>query len=451
MNVYDSARMSDVLAPYGYLQTMNPEEADLVILNTCNIREKAAEKMYSELGRLNKIKMARRKNGKQMLLAVGGCVGQAEGKEILLRAPYVDLVMGPQNYHRLPSLIREAESHSLVDIEFPKSSKFDYLPGESITSNRQNNISVFLTIQEGCDRFCTFCVVPYTRGSEYSRPVQDIESEARRLVGNGAKEITLLGQNVNSYHGRSGHIGNREFTLADLICQLANIKGLDRIRYTTSHPCDLTDDLIEAHRDIPNLMPFLHLPVQSGSNRILEAMNRRHTVEYYKQQIQSLRKARPDIAISSDFIVGYPGETDSDFEKTLELVEDIGFAQSFSFKYSPRPGTPAAEDKDSVPEVLKGIRLKVLQKALTKSQTQYNISTVGQTLPVIFERSSQRNLNQLIGKTPYAQWLNANLPKSCLGQTLDILITKANTNRLEGESMKYKNISKPLTTATACR
>ncbi len=451
MNVYDSARMSDVLATCGYINTTNPKEADLIVLNTCHIREKASEKMYSELGRLNKIKIARRENGKQMLLAIGGCVGQAEGKEILRRAPYVDLVMGPQNYHRLPSLIHEAQSHSLVDIEFPKKSKFDYLPEETIKTNGENNISVFLTIQEGCDRFCTFCVVPYTRGSEYSRPVVDIDSEARRLVDKGAREITLLGQNVNSYHGQSNVNGGKEFTLADLIYQLADIEGLDRIRYTTSHPRDLTADLIGAHRNISILMPFLHLPVQTGSDRILKAMNRRHTVGYYQRQIQSLRKARPDIAISSDFIVGYPGETDTDFEQTLKLVKNIGFAQSFSFKYSRRPGTPAAEAKESVPEAVKDIRLKVLQKALNKYQTKYNSSTVGLTLPVMFERSSRRNINQLVGKTPYAQWINANLPNTYLGQTVDITVTKANNSRLEGESTEYRNLTRSNIMSTTSR
>ncbi len=429
MNVYDSARMTDVLAAHGYAEVNTPEDADLVILNTCHIREKAAEKLYSELGRLNRFKQARRRKGKGMMLAVGGCVGQAEGEELLCRSPFVDLVMGPQNYHRLPELLRRAEAEAVVEIEFPAESKFDYLPETGGNSDSETSVSAFLTIQEGCDRFCTFCVVPYTRGAEYSRPVGDIEREAHRLVGQGVREITLLGQNVNAYHGENG---DKELSLAGLIRKLAEMEGLERLRYTTSHPRDLSKDLITAHGDVPNLMPFLHLPVQSGSDRILKAMNRQHTANDYCHLVSDLRAARPDIALSSDFIVGFPGESDTEFEDTLALAEKIGYAQAYSFKYSPRPGTPAAEREDQVPEVIKSARLAALQSVLARSQAAFNSTMIGRTLPVLFEKPG-RHANQMLGRSPYGQWVHANLSADFRGRTSDIFVTEAHTNSLAGQ------------------
>ena len=439
MNVYDSARMADVLAPHGYSSADSPEEADLVILNTCHIREKAAEKVYSELGRLNLLKQERHAEGRRMYLAVGGCVGQAEGAELLRRAPFVDLVMGPQSYHRLPDLLRRAESGSVVDTEFPSESKFDHLPEESGGRAAGSRVSAFLTIQEGCDRFCTFCVVPYTRGAEFSRPAQDVENEARRLVACGARDITLLGQNVNAYHGANNDThhgsnsagGSGEISLAGLLRRLADIEGLQRLRYTTSHPRDLSADLIAAHGELPALMPFLHLPVQSGSNRILKAMNRQHTAEDYRRLIEKLRQARPDIALSSDFIVGFPGETEAEFEDTLALARDIDYAQAFFFKYSPRPGTPAADNDAQVPEDVKSARLAALQTILTRSQAAFNASLVGRTLPVLFERPG-RHANQMLGRTPYSQWVHADMPADIGGQCIDIVITEAHTNSLAG-------------------
>ena len=430
MNVYDSARMADVLAAHGYASVETPEEADLVILNTCHIREKAAEKVYSELGRLNRSKQARSSEGRRRMLAGSGCVGQAEGGELLRRAPFVDLVMGPQNYHRLPDLLRRAETRGVVDTEFPVESKFDHLPEARTGTAADNGVSAFLTIQEGCDRFCTFCVVPYTRGAEYSRPVTDVENEARRLIDLGALEITLLGQNVNAYHGaqRGG-----EFSLAYLISQLAELPGRERRRYTTSHPRDLSADLIAAHGDVAALMPFLHLPVQSGSNRVLKAMNRQHTADHYRHLIGELRKARPDIALSSDFIVGFPGESKAEFEATLELARDVDYAQAFSFKYSPRPGTPAAEQRDQVPDGIKSERLDALQAVLARSQAAFNAPMVGRTLPVLFERPG-RHANQLLGRSPYGQWVHADMPGDYRGRIADILITEAHTNSLAGQA-----------------
>ena len=433
MNVYDSARMADGLAVHGYAPTGTPDDADLVILNTCHIREKAAEKVYSELGRLNQIKQARRGDGRRMMLAVSGCVGQAEGAELLRRAPFVDLVMGPQNYHRLPELLRRAEASGVVDTEFPVESKFDHLP-DAEPGSANSGISAFLTIQEGCDRFCTFCVVPYTRGAEYSRPVKDIEVEARRLIALGAREITLLGQNVNAYHGATDSEGDSEHSLADLIRHLAKLDGLKRLRYTTSHPRDLSADLIAAHGDVAALMPFLHLPVQSGSDRILKAMNRQHTADDYRRRIKKLRRARSDIALSSDFIVGFPGETDTDFEATLELARDVDYAQAYSFKYSPRPGTPAANQDDQVPENVKRERLEALQKLLSRSQATFNASMIGRTLPVLFERPG-RHTNQLLGRTAYGQWVHADMSEEYRGSIADVVITEAHTNSLAGQAV----------------
>jgi tRNA-2-methylthio-N6-dimethylallyladenosine synthase len=429
MNVYDSARMADVLAAHGYGVAEAPEEADLVILNTCHIREKAAEKLYSELGRLNRFKEARRRSGGRMVLAVGGCVGQAEGEELLRRAPFVDLVMGPQNYHRLPDLLRRAEATAVVETEFPADSKFDHLP-EAAPAAAESGVTAFLTIQEGCDRFCTFCVVPYTRGAEYSRPAADIEREARRLTESGVREITLLGQNVNAYHGADGAA---EISLAGLIRRLAKLDGLARLRYTTSHPRDLSDDLIAAHGEVPELMPFLHLPVQSGADRILKAMNRRHTADDYRRLVDKLRKARPDMALSSDFIVGFPGETEAEFEDTLALAREVDYAQAYSFKYSPRPGTPAAERDDQVTDEIKSARLDALQTVLARSQAMFNASMVGRTLPALIEKPG-RHAAQMLGRTPYGQWVHADMPADRRGRIIDIAITEAHTNSLAGHA-----------------
>ncbi|MCM0019614.1 MAG: tRNA (N6-isopentenyl adenosine(37)-C2)-methylthiotransferase MiaB [Tagaea sp.] len=422
MNVYDSARMADVLAKLGYAPVDAPEGADLVILNTCHIREKAAEKVFSELGRLKPLKDAH-----GTLLAVAGCVAQAEGEAILARAPYVDVVLGPQAYHRLPELVARAArgGGAALDTDFPVESKFDHLP----ESGAAQGVSAFLTVQEGCDKFCTFCVVPYTRGAEFSRPAADIEREARALVAQGAGEITLLGQNVNAYHGHGE--GGAELGLGALARRLAKIEGLARIRYTTSHPRDMDDDLIAAHADTPALMPFVHLPVQSGSDRVLEAMNRGHDVRRYLDIVARLRAARPDIALSSDFIAGFPGETEAEFEATLALIREVGFAQSFSFKYSPRPGTPAALLDKQLPEAVKDERLRRLQALLKTQQDEFNARTVGALVPVLYERAG-RNPGQLIGKTPWLQAVHATLPARAAGQVLPTHIAAAGANSLAG-------------------
>ena len=391
MNVYDGRRMADVLAPLGYVSVAEPDDADLVILNTCHIREKAAEKVYSELGRLAHLKRRRR-----MLIAVGGCVAQAEGEEVLARAPVVDLVFGPQTYHRLPELIARAERARTVDTDFPADPKFDSLPGAAAPQG----IAAYLTVQEGCDRFCAFCVVPYTRGAEYSRPVSDVIAEAGRMVAGGAREIMLLGQNVNAYHGAGPRGG--EWRLARLIGALADIDGLQRIRYTTSHPADMDDALIAAHGEIDKLMPYLHLPVQSGSDRVLARMNRKYRAADYLRIIDKLRKARPDIALASDFIVGHPGETDADFADTLRLVAAARYAGAYSFKYSMRPGTPAAEMEDQVPEPVKVERLARLQDAIDAGQAAFNRATVGRVVPVLFDRAG-RGAAQAAGRSPYLQ------------------------------------------------
>ena len=389
MNVYDSGRMADVLAPLGYAPTDRPDDADMVILNTCHIREKAAEKVFSDLGRLRPLKTGKA----DMIIAVAGCVAQAEGAEIMARAPYVDIVLGPQTYHRLPEMVaRAARSHEgVLDTEFPAEPKFDYLPAP-----KADGPTAFLSIQEGCDKFCTFCVVPYTRGAEYSRPAADILREARGLVAGGASEITLLGQNVNAYHGEGAH------GLGNLIRALAEIDGLARIRYTTSHPRDMDDDLIKAHGNVPQLMPFLHLPVQSGSDKILSSMNRGHTRDDYRRIVDRLRAARPDMALSSDFITGYPGETDKDFDDTMELINEIGFVQSFSFKYSPRPGTPAALMKPQVPDDVKTERLHLLQQVLDIQLRNFNTACVGRTFDVLLIGAG-RYPGQLTGRSPYLQ------------------------------------------------
>jgi tRNA-2-methylthio-N6-dimethylallyladenosine synthase len=398
MNVYDSARMADVLAGCGYAKAANAEEADLVILNTCHVREKAAEKVYSELGRLRVMRNERRRDGGELMLGVAGCVAQAEGEEMLRRAPFLDLVVGPQAYHRLPELLARARhGGGAIDTEFPPEPKFDSLPAPS----PDGAVSAFLTVQEGCDKFCSFCVVPYTRGAEYSRGAAEVIAEARHLVANGAREIVLLGQNVNAYHGVAPD-GGSQWGLGRLARALAEIDGLARIRYTTSHPRDMDDALIAAHRDVAQLMPFVHLPVQSGSDRILAAMNRRHRVADYMDVIERLRTARPDVALSSDFIVGHPGETDADFKATLDLVRRVGFVQAYSFMYSPRPGTPAAGAEGQVPETVKAERLAILQAQLETQQRDFNRACEGRIVDVLFEREG-RKAGQAKGRTPWLQ------------------------------------------------
>ncbi|HTT78309.1 MAG TPA: tRNA (N6-isopentenyl adenosine(37)-C2)-methylthiotransferase MiaB [Stellaceae bacterium] len=430
MNVYDSARMAELLAPLGYEATAQAEGADLVLLNTCHIREKAAEKVYSELGALRRLKRAAERRGGRMLIAVAGCVAQAEGEEILARAPFVDLVFGPQSYHRLPDMLARAAAAPLVDTEFPAEAKFDHLPQRA--SGR--GVAAFLTVQEGCDKFCTFCVVPYTRGAEYSRPAADILAEARLLAAGGAREITLLGQNVNAYHGAAPPTGPHrggEWRLGDLIRALAAIPGLQRLRYTTSHPRDVDETLVAAHREVPQLMPFLHLPVQSGADRMLAAMNRRHTAAHYRATVARLRQARPDLALSSDFIVGYPGETEDDFRATLALARDIGFAQAFSFKYSPRPGTPAATLPEQVPEPVKTERLARLQELLRAQQRAFNAACVGRVLPVLFEKPG-RHPGQLVGRSPYLQSVHAEAAATRIGDIAPVVIVGAEPNSLAG-------------------
>jgi tRNA-2-methylthio-N6-dimethylallyladenosine synthase len=427
MNEYDSARMADVMAPHGYARADAPEDADLVILNTCHIREKASDKVYSELGRLRALKTARAGEGRQMIVAVAGCVAQAEGEEMLRQAPVIDIVVGPQVYHRLPEMVARAQTRKrVVDTEFPAVDKFDALPG----IRNVDGPCAFLTIQEGCDKFCTFCVVPYTRGAEYSRPVGQIVAEARNLVSCGVREITLLGQNVNAYHGDDGAGG--ECGLGQLVDMLSRIEGLARIRYTTSHPRDMDDALINAHGSNDKLMPFLHLPVQSGSDRILEAMNRGHTRAMYVDLVGRIRAARPDIALSSDFIVGYPGETDADFDETMDLIRAVGFAQSFSFKYSPRPGTPASAERKQVPEETKSRRLEVLQGELLVQMRRFYEACVGQTFDILLEKPG-RYPGQMIGRSPYLQSVNVVAPEASIGDFVAVKIVGALPNSLKGE------------------
>jgi len=421
MNVYDSERMADVLAPLGYGLTEDPQGADLVVLNTCHIREKATEKVYSELGQLKRLKEARRAAGGGMTIAVAGCVAQAEGEEIMRRQPAVDLVVGPQSYHQLPELIARAHRArgERLAAEFAADEKFDALPAE----RRPTGVTAFLTVQEGCDKFCTFCVVPYTRGAEWSRPVEAIEAEARALADKGVREVTLLGQNVNAYAGDGG--------LAALIGRLAKVPGLDRIRYTTSHPRDMDEALIAAHGEVEALMPYLHLPVQAGSDKVLKAMNRAHTAESYVRLIETIRKSRPDIAISGDFIVGFPGERDADFEATLQLVREVGYASAFSFKYSRRPGTPAAAMPGQVAEEVKEERLHRLQALLEAQQLAFNEAQAGKTLPVLFEKAGRHD-GQLIGRSPYLQAVHATAPDRLIGQIVPVRVTSAARNSLAG-------------------
>jgi tRNA-2-methylthio-N6-dimethylallyladenosine synthase len=434
MNVYDSERMADLLGPLGWTAATTADEADLVVLNTCHIREKASEKVFSELGRLRKVKEERRAaGGDGPMIAVAGCVAQAEGDVILERAPYVDIVMGPQTYHRLPELVARAErqrgaggpGRGILSTDFPADVKFDHLPAPAAEGP-----SAFLSVQEGCDKFCTFCVVPYTRGAEYSRPAAKVLAEARALVASGAREITLLGQNVNAYHGESPQ-GGGEWGLGRLTRALADIDGLERIRYTTSHPRDLADDLIEAHRDVPALMPFLHLPVQSGSDRILRAMNRGHTADHYKALVGRLRDANPDLALSSDFIVGFPGETDRDFQATLDLVAEVGFVQAYSFKYSPRPGTPAAALDGQVPEDVQAARLAALQTMLVDQQGAFNRACLGRDMDVLLDRRGKRP-GQLVGRSPYMQPVHLTDAEDLFGRILRLRITEVTAGSLTG-------------------
>jgi tRNA-2-methylthio-N6-dimethylallyladenosine synthase len=431
MNVYDSARMAELVAPLGYAPAETPDGADLVILNTCHIREKAAEKVFSELGGIRRLKRAKERQGERMLVAVAGCVAQAEGEEIVRRAPFVDMVFGPQTYHRLPEMVARAtrEGGGVLDTSFPAEPKFDHLPA----TRGDQGVSAFLSIQEGCDKFCTFCVVPYTRGAEFSRPAVQIIDEAERLVAAGAREITLLGQNVNAYHGAApanGPNGDGEWRLAELLRALARVPGVERLRYTTSHPRDIDDGLIATHRDIEQVMPFLHLPVQSGSDRVLAAMNRRHTADDYRRTVEKLRQARADLAVSSDFIVGYPGESELDFRATLDLIAEVGFAQSFSFKYSPRPGTPAASEKQ-VPEAVKADRLAELQALLQQQQRAFNAAAVGATMPVLFEKPGRHD-GQLVGRSPYLQPVHTDAASEMIGKIVPVQIVRVQSNSLSG-------------------
>jgi tRNA-2-methylthio-N6-dimethylallyladenosine synthase len=427
MNVYDSARMAEALGPLGYAPAAGPEAADMVILNTCHIREKAAEKVFSELGRLRGAKAERRRLGANMIIAVAGCVAQAEGAEILRRAPYVDIVLGPQTYHRLPEMVARASrgAGAQLDTDFPAESKFDHLP----ESSAPPGVGAFLSVQEGCDKFCSFCVVPYTRGAEASRPMAAVLAEAKHLVAGGAREITLLGQNVNAYHG--GDAGVADCGLGGLIRRLAALPGLLRIRYTTSHPADMDEALIAAHGEVEQLMPYLHLPVQSGSDRVLQAMNRRHRAADYRRIVERLRRARPDIALSSDFIVGFPGEGEADFAQTLALVEEVGFATAFTFKYSPRPGTPAAILVDQLPEPVKEERLARLQALVARQAGDFNRAMLGRVLPVLFEKPG-RHAGQLIGRSPYLQAVHAAADARLVGRLGEVRIEEVHANSLGG-------------------
>jgi tRNA-2-methylthio-N6-dimethylallyladenosine synthase len=440
MNVYDSQRMADTLAPEGYVETASPDDADLVILNTCHIREKAAEKVYSELGRVRLLKDAAAAEGRHLTIAVAGCVAQAEGAEIIRRAPVVDLVFGPQSYHRLPDLLAQAaRDGKAVDTEFPVDDKFNYLAAPGLAAIRARGVSAFVTVQEGCDKFCTFCVVPYTRGMETSRPVSKILAEVERLADAGVREVTLIGQNVNAYHG-DGPDG-RPWSLARLLESAAELNGIDRLRYTTSHPRDMDDDLIAAHRDLPQLMPQLHLPVQSGSDRVLAAMNRRHTRADYMDIVDRLHAARPDLALTSDFIVGFPGESEEDFAATLGLVEDVGFSGAFSFKYSPRPGTPGADMNEQVAEEIKSERLTRLQDAIDRNQTAFNRRCVGGIFDVLFERQG-RHPGQLVGRSPYLQPVPVTAPSSLIGKIAAVTITEIVGNSLLG-MLAQKTVEQP--------
>ncbi|MDP3691736.1 tRNA (N6-isopentenyl adenosine(37)-C2)-methylthiotransferase MiaB [Bradyrhizobium sp.] len=431
MNVYDAQRMVDTLAPEGFVETSSVDDADLVILNTCHIREKASEKVYSELGRLRAVKDEAARNGRRMSIAVAGCVAQAEGAEIIRRAPTVDVVVGPQSYHHLPQLLARAKSHGrAVETEFPVEDKFGFLAPPKPDAIRSRGISSFVTVQEGCDKFCTFCVVPYTRGAEVSRPVARIVDDVLRLADNGVREITLIGQNVNAYHGEGPD--GRTWSLGALLHRLAGIPGIARLRYSTSHPRDVDDSLIAAHRDLPELMPFVHLPVQSGSDRILAAMNRKHSAEDYRRTIDRFRAVRQDIAFSSDFIVGFPTETEEDFVSTLALVRQIGYAGAYSFKYSPRPGTPAADMRETVSAAEMDERLVRLQELIDGQQAAFNLAAIGSTVDVLFERAA-RNPGQIVGRTAYLQPAHVMASPDIIGQVLPVTIASLERYSLLGE------------------
>ena len=438
MNVYDSDRMADALAPHGYAPTQDMAEADLVLLNTCHIREKASEKVFSELGRLKELQNEKRASGGDLMIGVAGCVAQAEGEEIARRAPMVDMVFGPQAYHRLPDMLAKAEGNrhmhpalrrAVVDTDFPEEDKFAHLPAAKKDVTIGRGLTAFLTVQEGCDKFCSFCVVPYTRGAEVSRPVAQVVEEARRLADAGVKEITLLGQNVNAYHGEDA--SGRAVGLGELAYLLAEIPGLERLRYTTSHPRDMDDALIAAHRDLDFLMPYLHLPVQSGSDRILKAMNRKHTAAEYMRLIERIKDARPDMAFSGDFIVGFPGETDVDFEDTLKIIRDVGYSSAYSFKYSTRPGTPGANLTEQIDEAVKVERLARLQDLVNKQTTDFHASCVGRTLPVLIERVG-RMPGQVGGRSPYLQAVHLEGSTDLIGAIHEVEIIGTSTNSLVG-------------------
>jgi tRNA-2-methylthio-N6-dimethylallyladenosine synthase len=421
MNVYDAQRMVDTLARENFVETDNAADADLVILNTCHIREKASEKVYSELGRLREAKDDAARTGRDMKIVVAGCVAQAEGAEIVRRAPVVDVVVGPQSYHHLPELLQRASRDGrAIETEFPLQDKFNSLAPPQPAAIRARGVASFVTVQEGCDKFCTFCVVPYTRGVEVSRPVAKITDDVRRLADNGVCEITLIGQNVNAFHGEGPD--GKPWPLGKLLHHLAEIRGIARLRYTTSHPCDVDDSLIAAHRDLPALMPYLHLPVQSGSDRILDAMNRRHTVAEYHRIIEKFRAARSDMAFSSDFIVGFPSETDDDFAATLALVDQIGYASAYSFKYSPRPGTPAAEMQGMVDAATMDQRLAQLQQLIDSQQSAFNAACVGKTFDVLFEQAGRR-AGQIVGRSAYLQPVHVMAAPDIIGQVRPVTVT----------------------------
>jgi tRNA-2-methylthio-N6-dimethylallyladenosine synthase len=431
MNVYDAARMTDLLAGEGYGETASEEDADLVILNTCHIRERAAEKIYSELGKLAVLKRERAEAGRDFKIVVAGCVAQAEGELVLRRQKAVDVVVGPQSYQHLPRLLRRAaEGARLTDTDFAVEEKFRDLPKPTRAQIRARGVSAFVTAQEGCDKFCSFCVVPYTRGAEVSRDVAQVAAETKRLVDAGVREITLIGQNVNAYRGE-GSFGDH-WPLERLLEHLSTIEGLERLRYTTSHPVDMTQGLVDAHGALPKLMPFVHLPVQSGSDRVLKAMNRRHSAQDYLDIVARLRAARPDVALSSDFIVGFPGETDADFEETLALIREVGFASTFSFKYSPRPGTPGAEREDQIVDEIMRERLAILQALVETQRQAFNAATVGCVVDVLFEKPG-RHEGQIAGKSPYMQPVHVFGPPELVGRVLPARIVAAGSNSLSGE------------------
>jgi len=430
MNVYDSLRMADALAPHGFAQAAQIDDADLILLNTCHIREKASEKVFSELGRLKKLQASRALSGKKTMIGIAGCVAQAEGDEIMERAPMVDLVFGPQSYHRLPEMVARAATGRVLDTDFPQEDKFEHLPQASKQTTIARGLSAFLTVQEGCDKFCSFCVVPYTRGNEVSRPVAQIVAEAQNLAMAGVREITLLGQNVNAYHGHNAR--GDDAGLGALLFELARIKGLDRLRYTTSHPRDMDNELIAAHRDLKQLMPYLHLPVQSGSDRILKAMNRGHKRADYLSLIERIRAARPDIALSGDFIVGFPGESDADFNDTLSLIAEVGYASAFSFKYSPRPGTPGALMSDQVEEKIAAERLARLQDLIKRQQADFNQQCLGAKMDVLLERKGRKQ-GQLAGRSPFLQAVHVDAPADMIGAIAPLVIKSVGPNSLYGQ------------------